>query len=126
MAVERDDVSGDDQYVLRMVRKRDDGSYRLQANNPDYADFDATEGMRPQILLRRQKELLPLKIWWSGEMKRSDQWRLSINLGLQRGKGLSIHRREIDGFETVFGRVTYLFNGLRQIQLLELSRWPKV
>ncbi|MEA3303696.1 MAG: DEAD/DEAH box helicase family protein [Pseudomonadota bacterium] len=46
MAVEREDVSGNDQYVLRVVRKHDDGSYSLQANNPDYADFDATEGMR--------------------------------------------------------------------------------
>ncbi|QYZ67526.1 MAG: helicase [Gammaproteobacteria bacterium (ex Lamellibrachia satsuma)] len=47
MAVERQDVSGDDQYVLRVVRKRGDGGYYLQANNPDYADFDAAEGMRP-------------------------------------------------------------------------------
>jgi superfamily II DNA or RNA helicase/HKD family nuclease/SOS-response transcriptional repressor LexA len=46
MAVEREDVIGDDQYVLRVVRKQDDGSYHLQAKNPDYADFDATEGMR--------------------------------------------------------------------------------
>ena len=45
IAVERQDVSGDDQYVLRVVRKRGDGDYYLQAKNPDYADFDATEGM---------------------------------------------------------------------------------
>jgi SOS-response transcriptional repressor LexA len=52
MAVEREDASGDDQYVLRMVRKRNDGSYHLQANNPDYADFDATEGMRTFACLK--------------------------------------------------------------------------
>ncbi len=46
IAVERQDASRDDQYVLRVVRKRGDGTYYLQANNPDYADFDATEGMR--------------------------------------------------------------------------------
>ncbi|RLJ17270.1 helicase [bacterium endosymbiont of Escarpia laminata] len=45
MAVERQDVSGDDQYILRVVRKRGDGDYYLQANNPDYADFDVTEEM---------------------------------------------------------------------------------
>ena len=55
MAVERQDVSGDDQYVLRMVRKRGGGDYYLQANNPDYADyadFDATEGMGTFARLR--------------------------------------------------------------------------
>ncbi len=52
MAVERQDVSGDEQYVLRVVRKRSDGDYYLQANNPDYADFDATKGMRTFARLR--------------------------------------------------------------------------
>ncbi len=52
MAVERQDASGDDQYVLRVVRKRGDGDYYLQANNPDYADFDATDGMRTFARLR--------------------------------------------------------------------------
>ena len=45
MAVERQDVSGDDQYILRVVRKRGAGDYYLQANNPDYGDFDASEEM---------------------------------------------------------------------------------
>jgi superfamily II DNA or RNA helicase/SOS-response transcriptional repressor LexA len=52
MAVERQDASGDDQYVLRVVRKRGDGDYYLQANNPDYANFDVTEGMRTFARLR--------------------------------------------------------------------------
>ncbi|MFV2056646.1 MAG: S24 family peptidase, partial [Thiohalomonadales bacterium] len=46
MAVEQQDVSGDDQYVLRMIRKRDEGGYYFQANNPEYADFDSTSEMR--------------------------------------------------------------------------------
>ncbi len=46
MAVERQDASGDDQYILRVVRKRGDGDYYLQANNPDYANFDAADEMR--------------------------------------------------------------------------------
>ncbi len=53
MAVERQDASGDDQYVLRVVKKRGGGDYYLQANNPDYADFDATEGMRTFARLRK-------------------------------------------------------------------------
>ncbi len=53
MAVERQDVGGDEQYVLRVVRKRGDGGYYLQANNPDYADFDTTEGMRTFARLRK-------------------------------------------------------------------------
>jgi SOS-response transcriptional repressor LexA len=57
MAVERQDVGGDDQYVLRVVRKRDDGSYFLHANNPKYADVDADEGMRTFARLR--EVLLP-------------------------------------------------------------------
>lgn len=52
MAVERQDVSGGDQYVLRVVRKRGEGDYYLQANNSDYADFDATDGMRTFARLR--------------------------------------------------------------------------
>ncbi len=46
MAVEQQNVSGDDQYVLRVVQKRGDGDYYLQANNPEFADFDATDEMR--------------------------------------------------------------------------------
>ncbi len=46
IAVERQDVNGDDQYVLRMVRKRGENDYYLKANNPDYDSFDATEEMR--------------------------------------------------------------------------------
>lgn len=52
MAVERQDASGDDQYVLRLVTKRSDGRYVLKAANPDYPDFEANEEMRPLARLR--------------------------------------------------------------------------
>ncbi|WAR43557.1 DEAD/DEAH box helicase family protein [Methylomonas rapida] len=46
VAIERQDVSGDDQYVLRYVRKRGSGQYELIANNPDYQTMPATEDLR--------------------------------------------------------------------------------
>ena len=46
LAVERQDVGGDDQYVLRRVEKIAEGRYNLVANNPDYEDFEATDEMR--------------------------------------------------------------------------------
>lgn len=54
MAIERQDASGDDQYLLRVVMKSSNG-YVLQAQNPDYADMPATEDMRT---LARLKEIL--------------------------------------------------------------------
>jgi SOS-response transcriptional repressor LexA len=47
MAIERQDATGDDQYVLRRVTKLPDGRYVLKAANPDYPDFEANEDMRP-------------------------------------------------------------------------------
>ena len=52
MAIERQDSSGDDQYVLRLVTKKPDGRYVLKAANPDYPDFEANEEMRPVARLR--------------------------------------------------------------------------
>lgn len=46
VAVEKQDVSGDDQYLLRRVRKSGPGQYELIANNPDYKPMQATEEMR--------------------------------------------------------------------------------
>ncbi len=46
IAVERQDTTDDDQYVLRVVRKRGEGDYYLQANNPEFSEFDATDEMR--------------------------------------------------------------------------------
>jgi len=45
LAIERWNKDGENQYLLRWVRKREADEYYLQANNPDYADFDATAEM---------------------------------------------------------------------------------
>ncbi len=55
MAIERQDDSGDSQYLLRVVLKSRDGSYVLKANNPTYDDMVATDGMRT---LAKLKEVL--------------------------------------------------------------------
>lgn len=46
IAIERQDISGDEQYLLRYVRKLGAGKYQLIANNPDYQPMLATEDMR--------------------------------------------------------------------------------
>lgn len=46
MAIERQDATGDDQYLLRDVKKRLDGGYDLIARNPEYPVFQANEEMR--------------------------------------------------------------------------------
>jgi superfamily II DNA or RNA helicase/SOS-response transcriptional repressor LexA len=46
IAIERQDISGDEQYLLRYVRKLGAGKYQLIANNPDYEPMLATEDMR--------------------------------------------------------------------------------
>ena len=52
IAIERQDVTGDDQYVLRDIKKRPDGGYDLIARNPDYPIFHANDEMRPFARLR--------------------------------------------------------------------------
>jgi SOS-response transcriptional repressor LexA len=52
MAIERQDESGDNQYLLRVVLKSPSGGYVLHANNPDYADMEATDDMRTLAKLR--------------------------------------------------------------------------
>lgn len=47
LAIERQDESGDNQYLLRVVKKSQDGGYRLHATNPDYEDITATDEMKP-------------------------------------------------------------------------------
>ena len=46
IAIERQDMSGDDQYLLRNVKKIGTGDYQLIASNPDYEPMQATEEMR--------------------------------------------------------------------------------
>lgn len=52
MVIERQDVSLDDQYLLRLVTKAPDGRYLLKATNPDYPDYEADESMRTLARLR--------------------------------------------------------------------------
>jgi phage repressor protein C with HTH and peptisase S24 domain len=46
VAIERDDISGDVQYLLRKVNKLPNGQYELIAQNPDYEVMIADESMR--------------------------------------------------------------------------------
>lgn len=46
MAIEQEDESGLNQYLLRVVTKNAAGQYRLKANNPDYAEMAASDTMR--------------------------------------------------------------------------------
>ncbi len=59
VAIERQDETGDDQYLLRVVLKQADGSYLLRANNPDYADLPADDSMR--TLARFKSIVAPLE-----------------------------------------------------------------
>ena len=45
VAIERQDTSGDDQYLLRSVNKLSQGQYELVAQNSDYEPMMATEDM---------------------------------------------------------------------------------
>ncbi|MFH7587027.1 DEAD/DEAH box helicase family protein [Oceanimonas sp. AH20CE76] len=52
VAIERQDQTGDDQYLLRVVRKIAENNYLLHATNPDYEDIAVTEEMKPFARLR--------------------------------------------------------------------------
>ncbi len=52
VVIEREDTSGDDQYLLRVVTKSPDGRYILKATNPDYEDIAADDSMRTLARLR--------------------------------------------------------------------------
>lgn len=62
MAIERQDEVGDNQYLLRVVTKVRDGRYVLRANNPDYADLDATDEMRTFARLRAVLDAMELAV----------------------------------------------------------------
>lgn len=49
MAIERQDESGDNQYLLRKVLKDANGQYRLRANNPGYADILVSAELQEQF-----------------------------------------------------------------------------
>lgn len=46
MAIEQEDESGLNQYLLRVVTKNSAGQYHLKANNRDYPELPANENMR--------------------------------------------------------------------------------
>ena len=46
VAIERDDIGGEGQYLLRKVNKLPNGQYELIAQNPDYEVMIADESMR--------------------------------------------------------------------------------
>ncbi|GGB31548.1 helicase [Oceanisphaera marina] len=52
LAIEQQDTTGDNQYLLRIVKKTPDGSYHLHASNPDYDDITATDDMKPFARLK--------------------------------------------------------------------------
>jgi superfamily II DNA or RNA helicase/SOS-response transcriptional repressor LexA len=62
VAIERQDESGDNQYLLRVVTKTRDGQYVLKANNPAYEDMWATDEMRTLARLRGVVDPLDLVI----------------------------------------------------------------
>lgn len=62
VAIERQDESGDNQYLLRVVSKTRDGQYVLKANNPAYEDMPATDEMRTLARLRGVIDPLDLAV----------------------------------------------------------------
>jgi superfamily II DNA or RNA helicase/HKD family nuclease/SOS-response transcriptional repressor LexA len=62
VAIERQDGSGDNQYLLRVVSKHGPGRYILKANNPNYADLPADESMRTLARLKQVIDPLDLAI----------------------------------------------------------------
>ena len=70
VAIERQDVTGDNQYLLRKVLKNQDGSYTLRAANPDYDDITATEEM--VTFARLKGKLNPLELFVGQEFMRED------------------------------------------------------
>ena len=52
VAIERPDETGDNRYLLRVVKKMADGRYQLVANNPDYKTIYADENMKPFARLK--------------------------------------------------------------------------
>ena len=62
VAIERQDESGENQYLLRVVTKTRDGQYVLKANNPAYEDMPSTDEMRMLARLRGVIDPLDLAV----------------------------------------------------------------
>jgi SOS-response transcriptional repressor LexA len=74
LVVERQDRSGDDQYLLRKVSKRQDGSYVLIANNPEYDDIHVSAEMAEELrtLARLKAVIDPLEMAVGEHFMRED------------------------------------------------------
>ena len=70
VVIERQEESGHNQYLLRVVTKTPDGSYVLKANNPDYEDILASEEMRTRA--RLMDVLDPLELVIGNSFKRDE------------------------------------------------------
>ncbi len=70
VAIERQDTSGDDQYLLRYVSKLGQGQYELIAQNPDYETMMATEEM---ATFARLKDVIdPMDLYLHQSFMRED------------------------------------------------------
>ncbi|NCC39470.1 MAG: helicase, partial [Gammaproteobacteria bacterium] len=65
VAIERQEMTGEDQYLLRRVIKTANGHYRLKANHPDYPEIEADEEMRPLARLRAVLGDAPMEVFES-------------------------------------------------------------
>ncbi|MGL1835129.1 DUF3427 domain-containing protein [Rhodocyclaceae bacterium SMB388] len=74
MAIERQDQTGDDQYLLRVVTKHRDGSYVLVANNPDYEDIHVTPELADELrtVARLKAVIDPLELAVGESFMRED------------------------------------------------------
>ena len=70
VAIERQDETGDNQYLLRVVTKQTDGTYILKANNPAYEDLLANDSMR--TLARFKSIVNPLEFAVGQQFMRED------------------------------------------------------
>ncbi|MAD10301.1 MAG: restriction endonuclease subunit R [Alteromonas sp.] len=70
VAIERQDSTGDNQYLLRKVLKEPDGTYILRAANPDYEDLKANDEMVTFARLKGQVD--PLELFVGQEFMRED------------------------------------------------------
>lgn len=62
VVIERQEISGEDQYLLRGVTKTDDGRYVLKAANPDYEDLEADDSMRTRARLKAVLDPLDITV----------------------------------------------------------------
>lgn len=82
VAIERQDTSGDDQYLLRTVNKLSQGQYELVAQNSDYEPMMATEDM---ATFARLKDVIdPMDLHLHQSFMRADMPGL---FGLEFNKG---------------------------------------